>query len=79
MARTQSRMFRIPPRTTFKTSGYNSENTFSGEAGINHISTINSSCFVTAQRSDQNFESTNIIFNPTTPLNFDNIYHFLQI
>ena len=44
------------------------------EAGINRISTIYSSCLITAQRSDQNFESTNIIFNPTSPLNFDNIF-----
>ena len=50
-----------------ETSGYNSENTFSGEAGINYISTINSSCLVTAQRSDQNFESK-ILFLTLLPL-----------
>ena len=106
MTRTQSRMFRIPPRTTFylrlltswTNFAYNLESVnqiiiflmkivvqmilkhqviilkILYEAGINHISTINSSCLITAQRSDQNFESTNIIFNPTSPLNFDYIF-----
>ena len=40
------------------------------EAGINRISTIYSSCLITAQRSHQN-----IFFNPTSPLNFDNIFY----